>query len=417
MTDFLLTEAVDEDLAPAADNDDEGNIVNMTLSDEEFIDDSVTEESVTDYYGFTNVSRDYTEAVEDSFSDFDHNQEANNYCVEDDLYDLKIDDFKDYKSRIEKFTKTLLNPQGFSNKDSFFYSILFAIRYRLTDKFDIVDNDEQIKVDIGAEIFDEISPLKNMLKLDLDILNFENQCLEINQILNKNNLFLRVFEFKQKFHCLIKQDSEKKNVIRQLSACIIEKFNGFSIVRIEFDRKLRQKMSPIDIIYKPVKKEDETIECFFSSRMNLAYRATFSENKELKLKHSTAFQCYFCSTYYWRKNKFDRHIENCTGRPGFVYNFNTQNLLTFEENLKFKRDIPLTVYIDFETTAPTDDCLDPETRKTNAVSYVILFAFHPKLEMKRTIFERSFGHSIQKLTTIDYLTAEQLKFKDMTTLK
>ena len=92
-------------------------------------------------------------------------------------------------------------------------------------------------------------------------------------------------------------------------------------------------------------------------------------------------------------------------------------MLTFEENLKFKRDIPLTVYIDFETTAPTDDHLDPETRKMNAVSYVIIFAFHPELKMKRIIIERSFGHSIQKLTTIDYLTAEQLKFKDITTLK
>ena len=117
MSNFFLTEAVDENLATAPDTDDEGNIVNMTLSDEEVIDDSVIEESMTDYYGFTNVSRDFTEAVEDSFSDFDHNQEVNNYCVEDDLYDLKIDDFKDYKSRIEKFTKTLFNPQGFSNKD------------------------------------------------------------------------------------------------------------------------------------------------------------------------------------------------------------------------------------------------------------------------------------------------------------
>ena len=77
----------------------------------------------------------------------------------------------------------------------------------------------------------------------------------------------------------------------------------------------------------------------------------------------TAFQCHFCSNYYSRKDKFDRHIENCTGKPGYVYNFNIQNLLTFEENLKFKRDIPLTAYIDFETTAPTDDCLDPETKK------------------------------------------------------
>ena len=91
--------------------------------------------------------------------------------------------------------------------------------------------------------------------------------------------------------------------------------------------------------------------------------------------------------------------------------------MTFEENLKFKRDIPLTAYIDFETTAPTDDYLDPESKKMNAVSYVIIFAFHPNLDLKRVIIERSFGYSLEKLTTIDYLTTEQLKYKDLTTLK
>ena len=297
MADFLLTEAaVDDD---DADNDDiacgdEGNFISnedMTLSHEEFIDDSFVEESsISDYYGFTNVSKDYTQAVEDSFSDFDYDQEPNNYCNENEIDNLEIDDFKNYKSKIEKFKETLLNPEGLNNKDSFFYSVLFAMRYQLTGKFSCDGDDnvaEQIKVDIGAEIFDEIYILKNMLRLDLDILNFENQCLKINQILNKNNLFLRVFELKEKFHCLIKQDSKRKNLIRDLSGCIIEKFNGFNIVRIEFDRKLRQKMSLIDIIYKSVKRGDEIIECFFSSQINLAYRTTFSENQ--KIKHSTAF--------------------------------------------------------------------------------------------------------------------------------
>ena len=53
----------------------------------------------------------------------------------------------------------------------------------------------------------------------------------------------------------------------------------------------------------------------------------------------------------------------------------------------------------------------------NPVSYVIMFAFHPDLDMKRIIIERSFGHSIQKLTMIDCLTSEQLKYSDTTTLK
>ena len=120
MADFLLTEAVDED--EGAVGDDKGNIFdeNMTLSDEEFIADSLIEESKTDHFGFTNVSRDFTEAVEESFSDFHFEQEPNNYCNENEIHDLEIHNFKDYKSKIEKFTKNLLNPQGLNNKDSFF---------------------------------------------------------------------------------------------------------------------------------------------------------------------------------------------------------------------------------------------------------------------------------------------------------
>ena len=92
-------------------------------------------------------------------------------------------------------------------------------------------------------------------------------------------------------------------------------------------------------------------------------------------------------------------------------------MLTFEENLKFKHNIPLTPYIDFETTAPTDDCLDPENKKMIAVSYVIIFAFHLHLPIDRVIIERSFGHSNLQLCSLNYLTNEQLKFKDMKLLK
>ena len=75
-------------------------------------------------------------------------------------------------------------------------------------------------------------------------------------------------------------------------------------------------------------------------------------------------------------------MQYCTSRPGFVYNFNTQSLLTFEENVKYKTDIPLTACIDFKTTAPIDNCLDPENRRMSEI-----------------------------------LTNERLKFKDLTMLK
>ena len=86
------------------------------------------------------------------------------------------------------------------------------------------------------------------------------------------------------------------------------------------------------------------------------------------------------------------------------YNFNIQNLLTFEESLKYKGDIPLVAYIDFETTAPTDECLDPENRKMFAVSYIIVLAFHPELDTDCEIIEHRFGHLYERLTSLNYLT-------------
>ena len=51
------------------------------------------------------------------------------------------------------------------------------------------------------------------------------------------------------------------------------------------------------------------------------------------------------------------------------------------------------------------------------VSYVIIVAFHPKLKMDRVIIQRSFGHSLEKLTTIDYLTNDQMCFVDVNLIK
>ena len=79
--------------------------------------------------------------------------------------------------------------------------------------------------------------------------------------------------------------------------------------------------------------------------------------------------------------------------------------------MKFKDDIPLTAY--------TDECLHPESKKMFVVPYVpyvIIFAFHPELDIDRVIIERSFGHSEHSLTSLNYLTIGQFQYKDNKTL-
>ena len=51
------------------------------------------------------------------------------------------------------------------------------------------------------------------------------------------------------------------------------------------------------------------------------------------------------------------------------------------------------------------------------VSHVMIVAFHPKLDLDRIIIQRSFAHSIEQLTTLDYFTREQLFFVDSILIK
>ena len=39
------------------------------------------------------------------------------------------------------------------------------------------------------------------------------------------------------------KEPKKQNIVRQLSSCLIEKYNEFQVVSIEFDRKQKKKLS------------------------------------------------------------------------------------------------------------------------------------------------------------------------------
>ena len=410
MAEFLETEAIDVDAID--DNNSEGKNI-ATVSDDEFIDDS--EQSENFYPYFTNVTKTYDEAMRDVENIDD--LEARHYFDSDE--EEELNEFSNFEAKVKLFRESLINPHGLENPDSFFYSILYAIRHKFTGKVDFIEQEDSLKQDVGLALSHDLFEIKSLLRLDgEDVLNFENQCFQINRILSRHNMFLRVFELKDKFRYIIKQNSEQKKFFSEVSACVVERFNGFTIVRLEFDNEIRKEFTPIDIIYKLVIKQNAILNCFFTDNLHLAYKAVYNETTKWdKLKSSCAFQCYFCSKFWTRKTKLATHMKNCTGKPGFVYNFQTRNLLTYEENIKLKRDVPLTTYIDFETTAPTDCCLDPESNKMNVVSYVIILAFHPKLQLPRIIIERSFGHSLEKLCQIDYLTSEQLKYGDTITVK
>ena len=267
-----------------------------------------------------------------------------------------------------------------------FSALLYAIRYEKTHKKDVCSDEYNLKNDVGFDLYNKLIEIKPFFFLDFDYSNFGR------------TYFFRIFELRDKFRYLTHDSAIQKNIIRNVSSCIIEKFNGIDVVRVENERSIRKKFSPIDIIFKPVRKVTETIQCFFSTEIYLAYRTTFNESE--KIRHGGARQCYCCSNFDGKKDKYNRHVENCSGQPGIIYDFNLQNLVTFEDNFKYKGEIPLTAYVDFEAIAPTDDYLDPENQKMFVVSYVIIFAFHQDLNLGRVIIERSYGYTLNAFKRI-----------------
>ena len=67
----------------------------------------------------------------------------------------------------------------------------------------------------------------------LDYQKFNNHCHEVNMLLAKHGYFLRVFELKNKFRHLALKNPKRQNIVRQLSSCTNEKYNGFHVILIK----------------------------------------------------------------------------------------------------------------------------------------------------------------------------------------
>ena len=182
-------------------------------------------------------------------------------------------------------------------------------------------------------------------------------------LLAKHGYFLRVFELRNKFRHLALKNPKKQNIVRQLSSCINEKYNGFHVISIQYSKKLRKKFKPIDIIYRPVKSLENKDSVLLLSRY-----IKIIERFWRRWQKIIAWVCLWVLLLwklFARAYKQKSHVEN-------NYNSNYKNLITFEDSFKSKGDMPMAMYFDFERTAPTDNCFNPEQKN---VCYVFCFNY------------------------------------------
>ena len=67
--------------------------------------------------------------------------------------------------------------------------------------------------------------------------------------------------------------------------------------------------------------------------------------------------------------------------PGIIYKFENQNLVRFEDNIKYCGDLPFAASIDFETTTSSGSRNHLEDKEMYQVFYCLIYAFHLKLDI------------------------------------
>ena len=83
---------------------------------------------------------------------------------------------------------------------------------------------------------------------------------------------------------------------RNISACVLEKFNGYETIRNNFSRKEKIEFQSIDLVYEPSFDKDTPLVCYFSPKIYLAYKSYIGcfENGQERVKNRTVRLKFLC---------------------------------------------------------------------------------------------------------------------------
>ena len=283
MAAFINFEAEIDAEQNISDNDE---LINDNASKSSFINDDVINESRYFYRQFANVENDLEQVLvaarNEALQDIEQFDKISNLNDESEI-EMEVDDFKDSEVYLNKFNKTLF-PRDTNdlpiwrsrdvenqNQNQFCKVLLLALKFKINGTKNTCDNDEFEQI-LGKDLFEEINQPEK-LKFIIDQQYFLNMCYHINMILAKFGYFLRFYKLKKKYRHLTMKKGDEQQIVRQLSSCLIEKYNGFTVIRIEYDKKERKNFEPLDIIYKPIKKLEIEPLCYFSTDISQAYSA------------------------------------------------------------------------------------------------------------------------------------------------
>ena len=281
MAEFINFEA---EIDAESDISEDDEIIDDNASNKSIINDSEINESRDFYRQFANVENDLEQVLADArneaLQDIEQFDEISNLNDEYEC-EMEVDDFKGSQGCLEKFQKMLFskNEDNIEGQDQLCHVILLALKFKINGSKNTCASDELEKI-VGKDLFEEINQPEKF-KFIIDQHYFFIMCYHIAMILAKFGYFLPIYELKKKYRYLFMKKLDQQKMVKQLSSCLIEKYNGFRVIRIEHEKKKRKNFEPLDIIYKPTKHLEIEPLFYFTTDISFAYSAYYSHASKM----------------------------------------------------------------------------------------------------------------------------------------
>ena len=268
------------------------------------------------------------------------------------------------------------------SKDSLYLNLLYALRQGKTSEcthnhdFNFLDED----------IIEELTSIKDQIQFDFINPRFTDKFHLINDIIIPYRFFLMVYDgIQKKFRFINLGDQEKLKRKCELTSCVSNQFNGMLTVRVLDQDKRRKNYVPVYIFVDCTTSLKHYNNYYNPNSAFVAYCK--EENKNTKRKEM--YQCHCYDMFFRYKSNYNKHIKHCSGCPEFICTLQDDEIECYKNYIKHKRDFPFTIVGDLETT--TGYILEIEGGSMFAISYCIMFNFHPLLHMTSVTCLRTFG--------------------------
>ena len=119
---------------------------------------------------------------------------------------------------------------------------MWGAYFKLKPEEDHDYSQEKLEKVLGEEFVNKFIKIKEEIGLDINFMTFERKMHLVNDLLFEKNMFLRLYEQKNKFRYLFKKGHDKNKLEKEVSSCVELRHNKTHVSK-KIDRSILKRLT------------------------------------------------------------------------------------------------------------------------------------------------------------------------------